>query len=335
MKFFFNSASAIATTLFGLSSFASAFDSEPGQCISGKGEFTFRGAVEAHFDLNVCQEDPKSNIAAGVVKSGQFNEEGDTFHYNVHCMSVHPDSKTAFVGAEIDRLSKYVTTYQNQLSFHQSLLDCDRDYVLAYERKVYEHHAENSDYIEALTSFLNYNGHTLSSYTDAIGLEDGENVRRQRRAKGQKKVDKDEIPLQVLKCAERFIEEPPVCDGGEGLSEDEISFDLSSLDLTSSGEEALTEQLFDVCFLTVRFTCVYTSEFHDGIGSRRLEESSVDAKGTLVLFQLNLDEGDHSIAVKLGHDFDTTCADFTETIDHDFFTDEIVDSLTAGEFNLN
>lgn len=105
--------------------------------------------------------------------------------------------------------------------------------------------------------------------------------------------------------------------------------------MTSSDEAALTEQLFGVCILTVLFTCAYTSEFHDGIGSRRLEESSVDAQGTLVLFQLNLDEDDHSIAVKLGHDFDTTCADFTETIDHDFFTDEIVDNLTAGEFNLN
>lgn len=79
MNFSINSASAIATALFGLFSFASASNSEPGQCISGKGEFTFRGAVEAHFDLNVCQEDPKSNIAAGVVKSGQFNEEGTPF----------------------------------------------------------------------------------------------------------------------------------------------------------------------------------------------------------------------------------------------------------------
>ena len=61
-------------------------------------------------DLNACQEDTKTNIAAGVVKSGQFNEEGDTFHYNVHCMSVHPDGKKVFVGAEIDTLSKYVAT---------------------------------------------------------------------------------------------------------------------------------------------------------------------------------------------------------------------------------
>lgn len=71
-----------------------------------------------------------------------------------------------------------------------------------------------------------------------------------------------------------------------------------------------------------------SSALHDGIGSRRLEESSNDAQGTLVLFELNLDEDGHSIAVKLGHDFDT------KTIDHDFFTDEIDDNLTDGEFNL-
>ena len=335
MKFSISSASTIATTLLGLSSFAFASNSEPGQCISGKGEFTFRGSVDAHFDLNACQEAPESTIAAGVVKSGQFNEDGDTFHYDVHCMNVHPNGKTVFVGAEINKLSKYVATYQDQQSFHQSLLDGDRDYVLAYERKVYEHHAENPEYIEALTTFLNYKGHTLSSYKEAVGVGDGQNVRRQRRAKGQKKADKDEIPLQVLACAERYIEEPPVCDGGEGLSEDEFSFDLSSLSLTSSDEAAVTQQLFGVCMVTVLFTCIYTSEFHDGIGSRRLEEPSVDAQGTLVLFQLNLDEEDHSIAVKLGHDFDTTCADFTETIDHDFFTEEMVDNLTSGEFNLN
>ena len=334
MKFFICSASAISTTLLGLSSFVSASNSEPGQCISGKGEFAFRGAVDAHFDLNACQEDPESNIAAGVVKAGQFNEDGDTFHYDVHCMSVQPDGKTVFVGAEIKRLSKYVATYQDQRSFHQSLLDGDSDYVLAYERKVYEHHAENPEYIKALTSFLNYKGHTLSSYKDAIGLGDGGNIRRQRRTKGQKKADKDEIPLQVLACAERYIEEPPVCDGGEDLSEDEISFDLSSLDLTSSDEVALTEQLFGVCYLTILLTCIYTSEFHDGIGRRRLEESSTEAQGTLVLFQLHLDEN-HSIAVKLGHDFDTTCVDFTETIDHGFFAEDTVDSLTDGKFNLN
>jgi len=334
MKLSICSTSALAATLLGLSTLASASTSEPGQCVSGKGEFTFRGAIDAHFDLNACQEDAMNNIASGAVKSGQFNADSDTFHYDVHCMSVHPDGSTVFVGAEINELSKYVSTYQNQDSFYKSLIDGDRDYVLAYERKVYDHHAENPEYIAALTSFLNSKGHTLGSYEEGIGLHDDGNVRRHRRAKGQKKAKKDEIPLQVLACAKRFIEEPPVCEGGQGLDQDEISFDLSNLDLSSSDEEDLTQELFMLCAQIITSTCIYTSEFHDGFGNRRLEESSSDNQGTLALFQLNLD-GDHSIAIKLGHDFNTTCVDFTETIDYGFFTEETVDSLTTGEFNLN
>ena len=114
-------------------------------------------------------------------------------------------------------------------------------------------------------------------------------------------------------------------------SSSDFSFDLSALSLSSTSEDTLEANLLNICSTVARDICHYTVEL---VGGRRLKETSTDSQGTLVLFQLNLD-GDHTIAVKLGHDFDTTCVDFTETIDHSFFTEETVDSLTTGKFNLN
>ena len=339
MKFSVSSASAIAATLLGLSSLASASTStsEPGQCISGKGEFTFRGAVDTHFDLEACKEDADTHIASGLVKSGQFNEDGDVFYYNVHCM--HSDGNTVFVGAEIKELSNYVSTYQNPDSFRESLVNGDRDMVIAYERKVYQHHAENPGYIDALTGFLSSRGHTLASYEEGIGLRDEGNVRR------LKKGDKDAVPLQVLECAEKLMEGPPVCSGsssssgsgsgsgsGSSSSDSLYSFDLDSFSLDSSDEASAQGLLNQLCFFNAIFVCIYTSPFNNG--RRLLEEKSTDVQGTLALFQLSLD-GDHSIAVKLGHEFDTTCFDFAETIDHGYFTEDTVDVLKDGEFSLN
>ena len=337
MKFSVSSASAIAATPLGLSSLASAStsSSEPGQCISGNGEFTFRGAVDAHFDLEACKEDADSHIASGLVKSGQFNEDGDVFYYDVHCM--HSDGNTVFVGAEINELSKYVATYQNPDEFRKSLVNGDRDMVIAYERKVYQHHAEDPQYMEALRSFVESQGHTLESYEEGIGLRDEGNVRRLKKGK----VDKDAVPLQVLECAEKLMEGPPICSGsssssgsGSESSSDSLfySFDLDSFSLDSSDEASAQGLLNQLCFFNAIFVCIYTSPFNNG--RRLLEEKSTDVQGTLALFQLSLD-GDHSIAVKLGHEFDTTCFDFAETIDHGYFTEDTVDVLKDGEFSLN
>ena len=327
MKFSICSTSAFAATLLGLSTLASASTSSTyGQCVSGNGEFTFRGALDAHFDLNACQEDAMSSMASGVVKSGQFNEDGDTFHYDVHCMSVHSDGSTVFVGAEIKELSKYTSTHQDSDSFRKSLIDGDRDTVLAHERKVYENNAENPEYIAALTSFLNSKGHTLASYEQGLYNDNKDN--HQRRAKKKKK--EEDIPLQVAECAKKMTED--YCfQNSPSTSSSDFSFDLSALSLSSTSEDNLENHLLDLCSFVAYDICHCTGTL---VGGRRLKETSTDSQGTLVLFQLNLD-GDHSIAVKLGHDFDTTCVDFTETIDHSFFTEETVDSLTNGKFNLN
>lgn len=330
MKFSICSNSAFAAILLGLPILASASTSSKyGQCVSGNGEFTFRGAVDAHFDLNACQEDAMSSMASGVVKSGQFNEDGDTFHYDVHCMSVHPDGSTVFVGAEIKELSKYTATHQDSTSFRKSLIDGDRDIILAYERKIHENHADDPEYIAALTSFLKSKGHTLASYEEGLGLQNDKNANRQ-----LKKKKNDDIPSQVAYCAKEMTEE--TCDQmNPTTSSSDFSFDLSALSLDSSDEDALESDLLNLCSSIAYDICQCSGDLiNQHAGTRRLKETSTDAQGTLALFQFNLD-GDHSIAVKLGHDFDTTCVDFSETIDHGFFTEETVDNLTKGKFNLN
>lgn len=344
MKFSVSSASTIASTLLGLSSLAlaSTSTSELGQCISGKGEFTFRGAVDAHFDLEACKEDADSHIASGLVKSGQFNKDGDVFYYDVHCMSVHPDGNTVFVGAEINELSKYVATYQDPHEFRKSLVNGNRDMVIAYERKVYQHHAGDPGYIEALTGFLESRGHTIQSYEEGIGLRDEGSSRRLKRGKANKE---NAVPLQVVECAGKLIDGKLIDKGCSTESLDEptsdlpYSFDLDSFSLDSTDEAEALTSLTLMCATVSFFTCAYTPEDFGGFGfelggRRLLEQKSNDVQGTLALFQLSLD-GDHSIAVKLGHEFDTTCVDFAETIDHGYFTDETVDNLKDGEFSLN
>ena len=181
---------------------------------------------------------------------------------------------------------------------------------------------------------------TIQSYEEGIGLRDEGSSRGLKRSKADKAV----VPLQVLECAEKLImDESPigVCGdlSGSGTKSSSsssdtfpYSFDLDSFSLDSSDEAEAQTQLSQICALNAFLLCAYTPSFNSG--RRLLEQKSTDVQGTLALFQLSLD-GDHSIAVKLGHEFDTTCVDFAETIDHGYFTDEAVDVLKDGEFKLN
>jgi hypothetical protein len=73
-------------------------------CVTGKGDFIFRGVVEAQFSVQACLQDADTGVASGNLFSG--NSDDDMIVYHVHCMHVD-ENDGVYLGAEIQALNEY------------------------------------------------------------------------------------------------------------------------------------------------------------------------------------------------------------------------------------
>lgn len=346
--------------LLSLSSTLHSSTAKNGQCVSGEGEFIFRSHVDSHFMLSACMaddgEESSPYAATGEILAGQANKEGDVFHYDVHCMDVDGEDNTVYIGAEIGKVSEYVKTLNDPDLFNKALTE-DMDIAMSYEKEVHEKmiKTKRDSYIPLLEPLLKKRGQTLEEYEEFLN--------NHKEGEGRKLDLADPfyiVPL-VAVCAKSNVLQYR-CDfpkettaglyPGMGKKEfDWANFNSSSVPIDAmdgidfndvDAMDGLSGDFLAYCWGVAGFICE-CGEYLQLLpgGSRRdLREKDHDngSGGTMALFQLKMTEGEearHTIAVKLGHDFDTSCADFRSSIDRDYFADdEVVDILHKGEVKL-
>jgi hypothetical protein len=93
-----------ATVLLLCTSKVFADSEETSLCVTGKGDFIFRGVVEAQFSVQACLQDADTGVASGNLFSGSSDDGMFVFH--VHCM--HLDGNDGvYIGAEIQALNEH------------------------------------------------------------------------------------------------------------------------------------------------------------------------------------------------------------------------------------
>jgi hypothetical protein len=99
-----------ATVLLLCASKVFADSEETSPCVTGMGDFIFRGVVEdIQFSVQACLQDADTGVASGNLFSG--SSDHGMFVYHVHCMHVD-ENNGVYLGAEVQALSEYEKALQ-------------------------------------------------------------------------------------------------------------------------------------------------------------------------------------------------------------------------------